>query len=185
MKHEKAIAGSNVLIQLITTEWSKASRGGEAAVQRGKVPIACQLPESLAPTPDGHLLLHTLTWQATNAFSNPLETTKVRQTSAGFQFQCAEVVETESGIKISWIWNASAGAPSRHAWRKGGNEFHAELKPSESVRIRWNGRFAYKDAWFYHSTTLNVGYWPSAEFPKDLFIATKPSHEFSRLAILW
>lgn len=191
MRRERALAGRNVVLQLIHVRWSKTARGGSAAERRNQIPKSLPLPIDLTPGVGRHLLVHESLWGDGNDFSSEaVGWSKRLSLSAGYQKGCLSIGETADGAEVRWQWDESAGLPPRHVQEASGNFVPAShtmhLRDREWGRMQWNGRFVCIDSgsWWYESVTANVAVIPTADIPRDVFQTSPPNCAFTSLALL-
>jgi hypothetical protein len=187
MRHARAIAGWNTIVQVIHVTWDKSARGGRLARSRNQVPLALLLPGDLQPQIGRHLLIHESRWGKANEFTNEFWSAgKAVALDEGFSYRGATVTirRLDTGTEFTWRWNDWEGIrPSR----VGRNASHiVVVQQGGWVRIRWNGRFTCIDTgnWWYESVALNIGVHPDADIPDDFFLRSKPADECSKLAHL-
>jgi len=183
----RAIAGRNIVVQVIHVTWDKSGRGGRAAEQRNQIPLALPLPDQLAPDIGRHLLVHESHWDRSNEISSAIRAIDVKD---GFRFRCVSVRATNEGAALDWTWKEWAGIPPRRVRNDFGDTVPAshrvDLSDNEWARARWNARFTSVDTgtWWYESVIANVGVIPDAEIPIDFFTRSDPVDDYSQLAHL-
>lgn len=191
MRRAAAIAGMNILVQVIHVSWDKSGRGGAAAEQRNRIPLALSFPEKFGPEIGRHLLVHESHWGHNNKFESELKS-KVfaEESNNGFRYHCASVRSLEAAVELEWTWNEWGGAPPRRIWHPDGTTAPATHRSiageNECVRARWNGRFVCIDTgeWEYESVTVNVGVCSDEEIPADFFTRSVPREEYSQMMYL-
>ena len=167
-----------LIVQRITTEWTKASRGGDDAAVRNATPDALRLPPIANAAPD--YLLHDirfLEWENYECHSDVIESdaqTHIRIEPL-FIHATKELVTT----RFVWSWH-HCGAPERDSHDL------FQLSAGQWGRFTCNGRFGAESSsgreWGYHNTVFNVALTES--FNEHLFIETTPDADDSRLAVL-
>lgn len=191
MRRRQAIAGTNILVQVIHVTWDKSGRGGLAAEHRNQIPLVLPLPSTLVPDIGRHLLIHETHWDYTNNFANAT-TSKVlaADSEAGFRYSCATVRPVEEGAELEWTWNVWGGMPPRRIRNSDGNTMPATHKrvahENEWIRARWNGRLTCIDTgtWWYESVAINVGVCSDSEVPTDFFTRSEPCEDYTQMAYL-
>lgn len=167
-----------LIVQRITAEWTKASRGGDGAADRNAIPDALRLPP-LAGAAPGYLLhdVRFLEWENFECRSDVYESeaqTHIRIEPL-FMHATKELVRT----RFVWSWH-HCGAPERDSHDL------FQLSVGQWGRFTCNGRFGADSAsgrqWRYHETVFNVAL--TEQFDENLFKQTAPNAEDSRLAAL-
>lgn len=191
MRHSTAIAGSNIVVQVIHVTWDKSGRGGVAAERRNQIPLALPLPDQLRPDIGCHLLVHESHWGHTNGFADEIRrVTRALHSDAGFRYRCVTVRAMDAVAELVWTCNAWGGIPPREMQDSNGNTVplthRCVVRENEWARARWNGRFTCIDTgtWWYEGVTVNVGVWPDAETPINFFTRSEPTEDYCELAYL-
>ena len=139
---------SLVIIQALTTQWTKRSRGSEKASLRNKTPESLPLPSWLLEKDTG-CLRHTVAFAESAKFEarelveldfKPVGVDVVclkqpEPTWENSQTGCVHVLHHEGQLKVSFI-GSEAGAPNRD------NQLAFRLCHGEWGRIISNGRFS-------------------------------------------
>lgn len=167
-----------LVVQRITTRWTKAARGGAAAAHRNAVPLALLLP-ALAGSEPGYLL-HDVEFPECDGFARR---ERVTESNLPMHLHIGPLIlgVTTSEIAVRFLWSRSeCGAPERYA--------HEPfcLARGEWGRFMFNGRFGADSsagrAWEYHRTVFNMA-WPHS-YDRKFFLESAPDFEDARLAIL-
>lgn len=167
-----------ILIQRITTEWTKASRGGRGAIVRNSFPEAFPVPPF--DTTIGPFVVHTVRfreWESferhedLNGFTSPTDA----------HIEPIRIYQHDDHIVVRFLWNwMQCGAPERDS-----HEIF-QLVPGKWARFTCNGRFGPTSSsgcvWHYHKTVFNIAFNNSPD--TDLFVVTKPQSVQNRLATL-
>jgi hypothetical protein len=173
---------SGLFLQLLTTEWTKESRGGSGARLRNTTPLAMALPESWRGPDDGTLRVHHVYFSEQRRFL-PREWTKVHKEKSFVEAEAFRVECTEEGVRVLLDY-ARMGMPGR---REGSGlsrgEKHEELfllAPGQWGRGVYNERIEYWDSghWGYCKHVLNVGLLRDAS--PDVFLTTEPTQRVVR-----
>lgn len=167
-----------LVIQRITTRWTKAARGGAAAARRNASPRALRLP-LLAGSEPGYLL-HDIEFSERDDFSRH---ERVTESDLPMHVHIGPLIVnvTKAEIAVRFIWSRSeCGAPERYA-----HDVFC-LSRGQWGRFMFNGRFGADSsagrAWEYHTTVFNIA-WPSS-YDRNVFVESGPDAEDTRLAIL-
>lgn len=189
MRRSSAIAGTNILVQVIHVSWDKSGRGGIAARRRSEIPLALPLPDDLSPDIGRHLLVHKSLWGHTNAFATAFHgRVSCVKAEDGFKFGCATVRGVATGAELDWTWDDRGGIPPRRSWWNVDGKVTRKFVVGENewVRARWNARFTCDDTgtWWYEAVTINVGVCPETSIPRDFFTRSEPVIDYSQLAYL-
>ncbi len=181
-----------VCIQEIGTHWSKASRGGEGAVLRNKVPKV--LPFS---TPSQNPRIPSLLVQVVG-FSEgyPFDPVKVFQhryepglkvSPVTTAYYCKGVTASLSDghLNVEYEYKWEQGMP----WRYSTTNEVAQLEVGQWCQVLFNGRYSsYRYAWgesnhWYESTFINIGLFDQVE--TGIFLKTEPVKVYDRMAHLF
>lgn len=170
-----------LVIQDISTHWSKLSRGGKYASLRNSIPEA--LPIQYIPeTQSGlRLLHHRVVFSESKVFESPFTEVVSEELSPEYNghFGCTEIEVRNNKIfaKYAHNWNCG-GAPMRW-W----SSQTVQLALGTWIRIRSNGRFSkgWESYWTYHKTVLNIGYFK--RLPINVFFSN-PSQVLDDMAVL-
>lgn len=167
-----------LIVQRITTEWTKTSRGGDGAARRNATPAAVTLPP--ISDADADYLFHDnrfLEWERFQQYSRLTESSI--QPHIRVEPLFLHVSSNSVATRFVWSWH-HCGAPER--------ESHDlfQLSLGEWGQFSCNGRFGAESSsgreWGYHKTVFNIAFVP--QFTDDLFIQSKPNACDSRLAVL-
>lgn len=167
-----------LIVQRITTEWTKASRGGQGAAQRNATSDALRLPPLAGSTP--HYLLHDirfLEWEDYECLSDVIESDG--QTHIRIEPLFIHVTKKHVATRFLWSWR-HCGAPERDSHDL------FQLSVGQWGRFTCNGRFGAESSsgreWGYHKTVFNIAL--ADQFDESLFVQTHPDADVSRLAVL-
>lgn len=201
-----------VLLQCITTAWTKRSRGAIGASRRNRLPETLPLPAN-RPGPPGHvlhqtadILYHHVHYDEWNGYQGPYQQYWIAQSS---QFPDRTVfwfhgdprrvfgsvpmtlIRESDTLQIELCWNQVRGAPSRYPkWEP----FPGYIKQEKSAlalgqwaQVRFNakssGTLSKNDSWFYIRYVLNVGYVDT--LIPTIFRENQPVQHITDLAYLW
>lgn len=168
-----------LIIQHIFIWWSKASRGGELAEKRNKIPRVLPLPTP-PPTYDRgkHYIVHKIAFAEHNQFLAPWhETVKAPRIETSFTAMNCRVETNGDSPIVKFQWRD--GAPTR---------VHAAALPipqQEWVQVEYNARYSSRDSgmWSYQHEIFNVALGHPENL--DIFVTSKPSTIHQDLAYLW
>ena len=179
-----------VLIQRIDTTWTKASRGGQGAVQRNGTPAALPVPCFLGfHSSEFGFHVHRLWFAEQNGFV-PTETVAVKR-GHSWQEGCVLLTRDEDVVRVRFEYDHhKGGAPARRMVDPTGNlsplsQEAFTLRLGEWGRVSYNGRFSHADTgeWWYEKVICNVGL--SLRPPADWFSHGAPNYLYSQMAELW
>lgn len=142
-----------LLIQEITTWWTKASRGADRATLRTAVPQALSLPTSLHSVSEPTLLSHQVRYDEKNDFRVPLSSTLSTQPFHQTLHRDNIVIslnQSVAQIHLGWIF----GTPRRHSVHN-----ILTIAPSEWGQVCFNYRYTTGDGgpWRYALWVFNIG----------------------------
>jgi hypothetical protein len=167
-----------LLVQLIRTTWSKASRGGRAAAARNAVPETFLVP-NLPSQSESTTVVHTLEFAEVNQFELPTYTNVTSTPSIGkMRLHSIAIYPASQSIRIAAEWLLLAGAPRRRPIAN-----LVELASQTWVQIRYNLRTGLDEGWAYYKYVFNIGYFSS--LPLEAFTTTVPKTIKSFLYDLW
>ncbi|QDU13953.1 hypothetical protein CA11_17440 [Gimesia maris] len=164
-----------IIIQHITTLWTKKSRGMPAAEKRYAVPHKLLLPD--APQPLLHVFAHKVIAEEGNDFQ-PKQTTlfpEPAQQYWSFQFQ-----QQADQLEIWFTYSRTEhGAPDRGSYSR----LLFSLKLNQTGTFSINGRFSSYQGPYYQSHTVNLGF--VDRFHDNLFLTQTPDHSIDLRAHLF
>lgn len=167
-----------IVVQRITTEWTKDSRGGEGALKRNATPDAVELP--LIAYPTAQYILHDVRYLESKGF---VPDATVTESSCSQSIRAEPLILSVSKRQISvrfvWSWH-HCGAPERDSHDL------FRLDAGQWGRFTCNGRFGAESTagreWGYRKTVLNVALLET--YDTHVFTETTPVTEKSSLASL-
>jgi hypothetical protein len=168
-----------LLVQHISTSWSKASRGGPRAGVRNAVPVA--LPFSKLVPSETRSVLHEVQFNERTEFTPHEEVIIDGGILPRGKALCITAGRDADGAWALYDYSTECGgAPDRSGVRK---RLTAPL--DRWIRIVANGRFApaWDGDWWYEKHVVNVGLFSS--LAPYCFTATEPADVFEALAALW
>jgi len=177
---------SGLCLQLLTTEWTKESRGGSGARLRNTTPLASALPESWRGEDDGSLRVHHVYFSEQRRFL-PREWTKVHKAKAVLEAEAFRVECSEEGLRVL-LDHGRMGMPGRLEWsgvsRGEPYEELFRLTAGQWGRGVYNERIEYWDSgqWGYCKHVINVGLLRDAS--PELFLSTQPTRRVVREFLL-
>lgn len=167
-----------LLIQRIVTNWTKRSRGGDAAVLRNSVAEALEVPEF--DLLDGCYVVHDVSFSEGNDY---VANGRLRYCELKTDVTIAplRLHLSRTSVSARFVWTyRDVGAPER--------ESHAvfQLHSGQWGQFRCNGRFGAETKtgreWEYRKSVINVAF--AEAIPHDIFVASVPDAEHARLAML-
>ena len=191
MARRSSVNAASGLVQVIQLEWSKASRGGEGARARAKVPSAFEVPATSLDDCGGKLCVEVWEWGDGNAFSRPFEVRRLHAPSqTGFNFGCVSVSAADEAIRVHFLYaSAIGGAPDRWHLNWPGADGPAGrtlfVRNGAWVRVLYNGRFTDYDTgrWWYQQVTVNVAWFTDTPDGR-IFVDQEPNQSLNAHAIL-
>ena len=171
-----------VVVQAVTTRWTKRTRGAPFAAQRRGIPLALPLPSLGEALLDSFCLVDQVFYNDGDAFREPvrLPVEDVQaQTLGGVFYQVDENITVEPGanaIKVDLRW--TNGAPRRM--------HHVGLftvRTDTWARIRYNYRTSLEETWMYVQRTVNIAV--GADLDLNVFTVTAPVHDYEDIAGRW
>lgn len=174
-----------MIIQRIHTTWTKASRGGDGAYRRERLPRCLPLPLECF-TAD--FAIHRVDFSEFDDFRPVGSVAKGRSPSDLGICDLSLKVDDE-GLVVQFIRDPrNAAGANRMDRDDSGNMVHMphafSLKDDEWGRLSYNGRYVDSDTgdWSYQQSIYNIGVFANVEV--DRFEATRPAKQFAELAIL-
>lgn len=165
-------ANITIVMQQITTIWSKATRGAQGREVRARLPQWYPLPDAALISRAGrieHLVRR--------GEPDYVATEAVKSMSGGSrpQHRSVEAVVEGDALAVVFEWPGDCGAPARHQ--------HRIVARRESwVRVYYNGRFVDPDRSWYEDKIVNVAF---GILPvRDLFKG-RPAAELECRVDLW
>ncbi|WP_257459374.1 hypothetical protein [Archangium lipolyticum] len=177
---------SGLVVQLLTTEWTKESRGGPGARTRNATPPALVLPKVWTQPEDASFRLHHVYFSEQRGFL-PRQWTDVRRGKHFVEVEAFRVEQVEAGVRVL-LDHGKMGLPGSREWsgmaRGQRHEELFRLSPGEWGRGVYNERIQYWETghWGYCKHVLNVGMLEAADL--DVFLSTRPDHEAIREYLL-
>ena len=175
-----------VIVQTIRVCWTKKSRGGRFAELRNKIPAALVVPQPSADVEK--LVWHDVQLLEENEFDfSGGGQLKRFPLNERFGTKCAFIEFDDSSATLTYRW--LDGAPARTFMDQTGNyvpiERTIEIGSNQWGSIEYNGRFTGNDTgnWWYEWEIINVAV--TNRFVPDIFVATKPVEQYSKLEKLW
>jgi hypothetical protein len=170
-----------LMVQHISVEWTKASRGGKGAALRNAVPEALPLKDIPATNDPLALIYHHASFLQNDKFQNPHIKIKaeVIMSEQWLDLPCTRIHIAGEQVLVRYSFNSgTGGAPRRDDFPR---DF--TLMVSEWIRIKFNGRFReWEGAWYYRKTVLNIGLFE--KIARNAFLG-EPTRIFNDMAIMW
>ncbi|HMZ80015.1 MAG TPA: hypothetical protein PLL06_09970 [Acidobacteriota bacterium] len=166
-----------LLVQEITTRWTKVSRVGPLARVRYTVPEQMPFPVDSVSGSKAQVIFHSVYFDEENSFSAPLE----KITASPYVFPGTGCITAGHNGQHAWVtFVQSSGAPIRLHMRK-----TLWSLPGEWVQMMTNGRYApgWHGHWWYIKTVVNAGLF--FDLDKDVFTRYQPASQFNAMGHLW
>jgi hypothetical protein len=169
-----------LIVQSITTTWTRRSSGGPAATRRSGVPKALPLPIEAAFAAPPATILHSVNYHEQDLFAQPSHSRlKTLPGLAVRRVNELAIYPQPGAIRVAAEWSRFMGAPQRHPVPN-----LLLLEPDTWGRVSFNLRTGGDDApWTYTSYVINIGYY--AAFHAACFEATRPLAQPAFMANLW
>lgn len=183
-KLETARAQPTAVVQIVLSQWGKPSRGGDAAIERNKMPEAVALPPMPVPVLEPSLLIHSISkmYDSIPAYSRtPSNELTVKSLSDVFECDCIKLSARNDVLHVDFQWNPSAGMPERYP-----KTDILVLQVGQWGQIRYNERHSpYHEVhcdfntWWYEKWVFNIGLFTTVS--PTLFIDQKPDQVYSQM----
>src|SRR2546429_7563422 len=92
---------SQIILQNISTIWTKASRGGSNASARNHPPEALELPELALLGPADGFLLHTVVYTEEDHFQHPIETWDLQGRTEPYWYDCLKLQLNQKTLRVT------------------------------------------------------------------------------------
>ncbi len=173
-----------IAVQIISTSWTKASRGARLATMRNRIPkrLPLRLPNEIP-----NLLWHSVAYSERNEFSDPIAV-RVSTTCENNRFGCRNAEIQLHDNSATLIYRYQTGAPARQFFDKTGTyvapEHIIEIPLNCWASIEYNGRFSCIDTgnWWYEHAVVNVAVGDIVS--ANVFMTTQPIEHYTQLAHL-
>ena len=168
-----------VLVQVISSVWTKSARGEPLATQRNSVPEALPIPPTSLSGSDLVSVIHHIRYNETNAFVAPVQNDVqvqpfIKPLYPGDSHVALQLLDDGIRVDLHWRW----GAPRRR------QRIGLFILPAETwVQLQYNYRTGGERAWRYCRDNINVGL--AAALNPQFFVASPPSHRYIDLVDLW
>ena len=176
---------SRLVIQLLHSRWTKASRGGDGAVTRAELPLASHLPLESFAAP---ITLHTVRFWERDDFV-PSDGVTRFYTIAELPLRDLTIRPASDGVSVVHIRDQlNAAIADRLYTDEFGNTVYGidafSLSDGEWGQIQYNGRYTCIDSgrWWYEQSVYNIGLFTDIDVKR--FTATDPIDRFVELATL-
>jgi hypothetical protein len=169
-----------ILVQEITTVWSKASRGGPLAAIRNAVPETYPLAFFAVSPPQVSCLYHTIGFDEANDFAYPKEQLVSYTLTQELRFGCVSISPMGDQVQVIYTYDMGCGgAPQRY----GLPQLAFSLPLNQWGQILYNGRFPEEYTWTYRKYVYNIGVFDRVD--KNVFVQLPPKHRQDRLVDVW
>lgn len=169
-----------LIVQLIETTWTKASRGGQGASVRNSVPEQIRLALPAVGSRSFTTLYHDLIYDERADFVQPTSTIQLDPIQVP-RTGCCSIDRTTTSATVRYRYQRTNGGAPDRGWL----QHTLRVEPEQWVQVRENGRFApgWDGDWWYHKVVVNVGLF--AQVHPDVFVQAPPIAQFDALAQLW
>jgi hypothetical protein len=168
-----------IILQHITTSWTKATRGAEGREVRARLPRAYPLPSGIV-LPPGSCLIHNVRRAERDLYvvSQEYRVTPELSPRMGAESERAvRLCEQDDVLTVSFACTSECGKP----WRASPGAI--ELRRGDVGRVRFNGRFrSYEESW-YEDKIVNVAY--GCSYALGVFTESEPTATLDALVDLW
>lgn len=167
-----------VLLQTITTQWSKAARGAPTAARRRGVPEALLVPAALPSTTEMAVICHEVRYGERDGFQMPEFSTVQRDVLSGTLHAHNLNISLDGEVlrvDLAWTW----GAPMRRPVR---GIMSAVLGEWGRVCFNYRTSSGYAARWVYGQVIANIGLFVRPE--PAIFRTTQPSKTYTNMADL-
>ena len=169
-----------ILVQEITTIWSKDSRGGPLAATRNAVPETYPLASFVALPSQVACLYHTIIFSEANDFADLKEQLISYMLTQELRFGCVSITPIDEQLQVIYTYDMGCGgAPQRY----GLPQLAFSLPPNQWGQILYNGRFPEEYTWTYRKFVYNIGVFDTVE--ENVFVQIVPKHRHDRLVDVW
>lgn len=176
---------AQIIVQRITTTWTKASRGAAAARLRNALPKVLRLPSEVFAAP---MAMHRVVFAESTGFdrSESVSRTASLAELAGRDLLLA-AKDMELEVQFIRDRNNAAVASRSYCDETGAVVDRVPafaLTVGQWGQLEYNGRYVDADTgnWWYGRTVVNIGLFAGAA--TDRFCTSRPNARFVELAIL-
>jgi hypothetical protein len=175
---EMAASSSLIVLQRISTIWTKVSRGGAGATARNATPEVLELPP-LAGVPAEGFILHDIAYREDDDFQSPSEQFEQHEQTDPIRLDCLEFAVDDHALVVTLVWEQGRGAPRRPPFPRTVLSF----RPGQWGRISYNFRCAGERDWIYEKCVMSIGLFPA--YSSRLFLEKEPAYIYRDMAPLW
>lgn len=169
-----------IVIQHITTIWTKASRGGVNAGARNRTPEVLAFPALSFPLLESGVLLHKVTYTERDHFQHPVEKLEQRERTDPFWYDCLKLELSPNLLTVILEWERKEGVPRRTMYPRRGWSLQEDQWGWIIYNLRLSGG---EGSWWYEKHSLSVGVFPSSS-PRR-FLGAEPTRQYRDMAQLW
>ncbi len=149
-----------LLVQELSTHWTKLSRGAPASLPRAHTPTALPLPPDPGGVPRDRdaTFCHRVRFDEATDFA-PTIVSPASFSASRPRITGIELRDSPSPRLVSYVWDTFCGAPRRpHGPR-------IPLGVNQWCQILHNGRHGYDRGWTYQSSVVNLA-WVDEFYPE-------------------
>ncbi len=163
----------HLVVQIITVEWTKKSRGAPQSATRNSIPESLPI---IGYSPADNAI-QTITFTEFNSFKSPRNIWRNDLNDSQFREHGLSFEKDGADLNLGY-W----GSPFRVSRQS--VKILGTLKHNSYFRICTNGRIAWEDTWAYRKAVYNIAY--TKHIPaSDLFTKREPKEEINELVKLY
>jgi hypothetical protein len=169
-----------IVLQRISTIWTKASNGGDGATARSATPEVLDLP-ALTSLPAAGFILHDVAYREADNFQTFSEQIEQREQIDPIRYDCLEFAMQDRTLVVTLLWEQGRGDPRRPAFPRTVWSF----RPGQWGRITYNFRYAGEHDTIYEKCVISIGLFPTASYSCRLFLEKEPAYIYRDMVPLW
>jgi hypothetical protein len=168
-----------LIVQIIRSYWTKASRGAPGSIARNTVPECLPIPLQQVNAQGIRVLYHEIVFKEATGFQTPDERISI-DPAIYPRHGCTTVERIAKTVCANYKYHHCGGAPDRSSLKR-----VVKADVGNWIQIRENGRFSptWEGDWWYQKIVVNAGLFDN--IVAEQFINTSPIEVFSAMADLW